>query len=318
MPKTTSEPERLVRARVLTADAAESHVGKTVTAQEPNVPTGRRDPYVIHDADTGAAVVGVFPLADAAVFRRAVLSIEMASVARSNAYGSRSRTFGYRPRRPTHFRESCGITSIAQESPAVETVLERYADQFSAMLDAIDPGIRAADAATLGDVLPEWRFGEAKLWTSGVVNDTAQLPYHRDRFNFSTWSAMPVVRRGVRGGHLHLPEYGVVLPCTDSTVVLFPGERYVHGVTPMHKLTPDAYRFSVVYYALRGMKTCLEYASEIAQGSAARTQRETDMAERLARGDTAIPNSGPNVHAVRGSNTRAAADERAKQARRKP
>lgn len=316
MPKTTSDIERITRSRVLTPTAAEAHVGNAVTAREPNVPTGRREPYVIHDADTGAPVVGVFPLADSAMFRRAVLTIEMASVARSNAYGSRSRTFGYRPRRPTHFRESCGITSIAQESPAVEQVLEHYADQFSAMLNVIDPSIAPADAATLGDVLPEWRFGEAKLWTSGVVNDTAQLPYHRDRFNFSTWSAMPVVRRGVRGGHLHLPEYDIVLPCTDATVILFPGERYVHGVTPMHKLGGDSYRFSVVYYALRGMKTCLEYAAELSQGTAARTQRETDMAERLARGDTAIPNYGGDVHAIKGS-TRAAADERAKQARKR-
>lgn len=284
-----SNPERLSLPRVLSYDAAETFNGQKVSALVPNLPTGRTGSYVVHDVTTTEPVLAVFPLEDAAAFRRAVLQINMESVGRAKNYASRSRTFGYRPRRVTHGRESCGVTSLAIDRPDIETLLEVYADQFSAMLDAIDPTIRPADAERLGEVLPGWRFGEAKLWTSGVVNDTAQLPYHRDRFNFSTWSAMPVVRRGTRGGHLHLPEYGVTLPCADSTVILFPGERLMHGVTPIKRVADDGYRISVVYYALRGMKTCLEYATELGQAAAARTQREADMAARLAAGDTTIP-----------------------------
>lgn len=285
-------PERLGLRRAMSYEDAEKLNGKKVPTLAPTLPRGRERPYVVHDADTNDPVLAVFPLHDAAAFRRAVLQIEIASVGRANNYASRSRTFGYRPRRATHFRESCGITSLAQDRPDIERLLEAYADQFSGMLHLIDPTIAPADAAALGDVLPEWRIGEAKLWTSGVVNDTAQLPYHRDRFNFSTWSAMPVVRRGVRGGHLHLPEYNAVLPCADSTVILFPGERLLHGVTPLERATPDGYRISVVYYALKGMKTCLEYATEIAQGAQARTQREADMAVRLAAGDFKVPGKG--------------------------
>jgi hypothetical protein len=293
----TPTPERLTLPRVLDYDTAEQMNGQRVPALVPTLPTGRTGAYVVHDADTGAPVLAVFPLEQAAAFRRAVLQIEIASVGRANNYASRSRTFGYRPRRATHFRESCGITSLANEQPGIERLLEAYADQFSGMLDVIDPTIAPADTARLAEVRTEWRFGEAKLWTSGVVNDTAQLPYHRDRFNFSTWSAMPVVRRGVRGGHLHLPEYDAVLPCADSTVILFPGERLLHGVTPLERVKAgEGYRISVVYYALKGMKTCLEYAQELAQGAVARTAREADMAARLAAGDTAIPGSLENPH----------------------
>lgn len=286
---TTPLPEIIRLPRVLDFDTAEKLTGKRVPNMSPNLPTGRTEPYIVQDADTCEPVLAVFPLADAAVFRRAVLQIPMASVGRANNYASRSRTFGYRPRRATHFRESCGVTSLAAEQPAIERTLEAYADQFTNMLYGIDPGIVPTDREAIATVRPEWRFGEAKLWTSGVVNDTAQLPYHRDRFNFSTWSAMPVVRRGVRGGHLHLPEYDMVIPCADSTVVLFPGERLLHGVTPIDRLRgQDGYRISVVYYALKGMKSCLEYAQELAQGTVARTERETDMAARLAAGDTGI------------------------------
>lgn len=286
---TTPLPEIIRLPRVMDFDTAEKLTGKRVPSMPPNLPTGRTQPYIVHDADTQEPVLAVFPLADAAAFRRAVLQIEIASVGRANNYASRSRTFGYRPRRVTHFRESCGITSLANDRPDIERLLEAYAGQFTEMLHIIDPAIVPTDQATIAAVRPEWRFGEAKLWTSGVVNDTAQLPYHRDRFNFSTWSAMPVVRRGVRGGHLHLPEYDVVLPCADSTVILFPGERLLHGVTPLERLRGgEGYRISVVYYALKGMKTCLEYAQELAQGTIARTARETDMAQRLAAGDTGI------------------------------
>jgi len=172
----------------------------------------------------------------------------------------------------------------------VESVLDSYADQFSAMLEAIDPAIVSADLAELGEILPEWRIGEARLWTSGVVNDTAALPYHRDGFNFPTWSAMPVMRRGVRGGLLHLPEFGVALACADSTVCLFPGRRWVHGVTPLTRARAgDGYRISVVYYALRGMRDCRSAAEETRRAQLKRTEREAAMALRLAEGDTGIP-----------------------------
>jgi hypothetical protein len=176
------------------------------------------------------------------------------------------------------------------EQPDVGALLETYADQFSEMLSTIDPTIVPRDRATLNAVMPDWRMGESKLWTSGVVNDTAALPYHRDGFNFPTWSAMPVLRRGVRGGHLHLPEYEITVPCDDSTVTLFTGFQYVHGVTPIRKLKKDdGYRISVVYYALRGMKNCREAAEEAAYGRRRRTEREEAMARRLAAGDRGIP-----------------------------
>ena len=45
--------------------------------------------------------------------------------------------------------------------------------------------------------------------------------------------------------------------------------------------TPDAYRISVVYYSLRGMKDCFTYAVESAEGAARRTAREDGIADTL-------------------------------------
>lgn len=278
--------------RVLTRAEGSDLVGTKV----PDLPpaTELRPGTVVIDAETGDPVLMYAKLADAGPLRRAMMSVDCrGGVQRTSNYRSRSRTFGFAPRRPVMGRESCSLTSLCTEAPETARLLESYADQFSELIRAELPGVVERNQETLGEVLPEWRMGEAKLWTSGVINDTAALPYHRDGFNFATWSAMPVVRRGTRGGHLHLPEWNLVVPCDDATVTYFEGWKWVHGVTPITKVKRgEGYRISVVYYALRGMKNCREAAEESAYGRARRTEREREMARRLAAGDRGIPNQG--------------------------
>lgn len=282
--------------RMRSPQAAGAMIGEMVNGDL--VPSPIWPGTVVHDADSGEPILAYTKLVDPGPFRRAMLEVRSTcaeqQVARSKNYRSYSRTFGFSPRRPVMGREACHTTSLTRDFPHVAALLERYADQFSEWIAAVDPAIVLAGQAALSEVLPDWRMGDAKLWTSGVINDTAQLPYHRDGFNFPTWSAMPVVRRGTRGGHLHLPEYNLVIPCGDATVTYFEGHRLVHGVTPITRLhrASDDYRVSVVYYALRGMKNCREYAEETVYGRTARTQREQEMAARLKTGDTAIPNKG--------------------------
>lgn len=280
--------ERLEVVRRLTPDEASQLVGSPVPSVAGDTALITR-PTIL--ACEGRPVAAYLPLAEAGRLRRAALAIDCSGgVQRNTTYRSRSRTFGYAPARVVTRRESCSLTALGRDQPEIEAVLDAYADQFTAMLRMIDPEIIPGDQATLGEILPDWRLGEAGLWTSGVVNDTAALPYHRDGFNFPTWSAMPVLRRGVRGGYLHLPEFGVALACADSTVTLFPGKMWVHGVTPLERVNAgDGYRISIVYYALRGMKDCRTAAEETLKAQVKRTEREEAMGKRMAAGDKTIP-----------------------------
>jgi hypothetical protein len=153
------------------------------------------------------------------------------------------------------------------------------------MMRKIAPEVYDNDKVETNAVADEWRISEDSLWTSGVINKTSTLPYHYDGNNFDMWSAMPVVRRGIRGGALSMPEYGVTVECRDGWVLFFPGYRYLHGVTPIAHVTKDAYRYSVVYYCLRGMKDCFTYAVEQAEARKKRTQREVGLASAV-KGDT--------------------------------
>lgn len=164
---------------------------------------------------------------------------------------------------------------MAFTAPEPHAIIASEASRFHAWLKGIVPQVVEQGWNT--EVDDDWRLTEESYWTSGVVNVTSVLPYHRDRNNFPVWSVMPVVRRSVKGGYLHIPEYDAVLACRDGWVVAFPGEAIVHGVTPMKAQKKGAYRISSVYYCLKGMKNCAADALEQGEARQRRTQREARM-----------------------------------------
>lgn len=273
--------------RRLASRDASGLVGHRVDPSEPTITT----PTIGRDADTGVPVFAYLPVTDGlAELRRAVLATPWQETFRATS-GKRnaSRVFGYSPRKVATRRESCNRTALAHDAPATHRVLVEWSTRLGETLRKELPDIADAGETQAQRVMPEWRLGAAEPWTSGVVNRTSELPYHRDGFNLPVWSAMPVVRRHVSGGHLHIPEYGTTLPCRDGWAIFFPGYELVHGVTPMWVTREGGYRISIVYYALSGMKDCFAAAMEAEYGQASRSRRERDMAARLARGDRNIP-----------------------------
>jgi hypothetical protein len=265
-------------------------VGARVPALTPTV----TEDTLIVDADSSepVAVYASLGVVNCRDLRWAVRTIkDFNGVNRSGSgYRTYSATFGTAPRKPVFQREGCASTAVKRDWPEQHAVLERHAEQCQAILAAILPETVAQSQDESRAILPDWRLAPDTLWTSGVINRTVAMPYHTDTSNYDVWSAMPVLRRGIRGGYLHIPEYGVVLECRDSWCAWFPGYRLVHGVTPMtrHAGTPapDAYRYSVVFYALRGMQDCATAAQETAYAQGKRTVRERAYAAELAKGLT--------------------------------
>ncbi len=272
--------------RVMSEDEATALVGTTVPDYAPNCV----DAGIWIDEDTEEIVFVYFPMEqEVDLLRAAVLNIKYGETIRqSTGLKNKSRTFGMAPRKVFQRRETCRPTSLAQEQPNEHAVLIAFAEKFAQMYKEFAPDLYEADKQNLLDagLQDEWRMTDDALWTSGVVNKASTLPYHRDGFNFATWSAMPVIRKEMRGGYLTLPEYNFTCSCRDGWVTFFAGYKYVHGVTPMTPTTNKAYRYSVVYYALRGLKDCFTYAVETAKGKESRTMREDRMA-RVLKGEEA-------------------------------
>lgn len=279
--------------RQLSVEEATTFVGLRAAHSEPTreLRLAAGEPGVILTED-GAPLLAIGRLdprlADA--LHTVIPTVEWTTTLRGQTgYRNVSKTFGWAHRKVYMERESCRSTELMHKQPMIGSLLVSVADWCGRWMAAELPEVVEHDRETLKPVLPEWRLdeGDADLWTSGVINKDSPMPYHRDGSNFPTWSAMPVIRRGMAGGYLHLPEHDLTVPCADGTVVFFWGQRLVHGVTPMRARGKGSYRFTVVYYAIRGMKDCATFARELDTGRVRRTAREQAVADHILATGTA-------------------------------
>lgn len=262
--------------RKMSSEDARSRIGDSVVEGEANC----TEAGIYLDESTGDPVFIYLPMPRmVSELRRAVMDLKMSQTIRATGVTNMSKTFGMAPRAPVRRREACAATNMSVEQPESHRVLVDLASVFTDMLRDLLPDVAKHDHAIVEQVRPEWRMADDVLWTSGVVNRSSVLPYHLDRANFATWSAMPVIRRHMRGGYLHLPEYDLMCGCRDGWVTFFLGQALVHGVSPMYPVKPDAYRYSAVYYAMKGMRNCFDVATEQARALAVRSGREDHMAD---------------------------------------
>jgi hypothetical protein len=273
----------------MSAEEAGTLVGTAVADTEPNIPSPTyTETTRIIDAGTDTIIGLVTHLSPEWVtrLRHAILPVEMDTVARmAGRMAGGGKTFGWQPKRIVNGRETCRAAGASTQFPDSHQTLTQLSSELSRQFDLLLPDRATADRHVLEQVAEEWKMEPGSLWTSGVINKSATLPYHRDGMNFHTWSAMPSLRYGTGGGHLHLPEYDITYPVRDGEVTWFCGKDLIHGVTPMYtraRFTQEqAYRYSIVYYALAGMKDCRTFAEETTQSAARRTARERRMATEL-------------------------------------
>lgn len=268
------------RERVLTKDQADELVGKKVYDCEPNLD----EASIVIDQKTKEPIIGYLPLERKLnkKLRWAVLNIKYGTTTRmGSGLTNKSRTFGMAPRKPAARRDSCRPYSLSVEQPAEHNVITDLSLDLADMMYSVFPEVVEHDRKLLDAVAKDWRMTDDSMWTSGVINKSSELPYHRDGFNFDTWSVMPVIRKGMAGGYLRIPEYGTTISCRDGYVVMFCGKKWVHGVTPMESTSPDGYRYSIVYYALQGMKDCFTAAVETKRAQDKRTEREQNMSAAI-------------------------------------
>lgn len=167
------------------------------------------------------------------------------------------RTFGFAPPVPLRRRHACTRCRFDFDYPIVAETLEQMCEHMDQVFREYAPGVYDLSAANVKALIPEgWRLGSTP-WTSGIINHTAALPYHRDSGNIpGSWSAMMTARHAVGGGLLHLVDYDVWLACPNGATAIFDGQSVLHGVSPLESQRTDGYRFTLVTYARTGMKVC--------------------------------------------------------------
>lgn len=213
---------------------------------------------------------------DTAALLEVCKRIKYSTADRTDGMISRSRTFGFQPRIPIR-RNFCSTASLTREDPVSTSELFRWGSLTSRWMAQHAPSQYAAQLYSWGRVLPCWKI-PASVWTSGIVNWTNPLPYHCDRGNFlRSWNAMVVMSKGVQGGKLVMPGYGIAFDFAKAPrprIITFDGSHALHGVSPIYRFSEDAYRYSVVWYALNGLSRGLQPEAELARIRVLKTHKE--------------------------------------------
>lgn len=214
------------------------------------------------------------PTEETSAIRNAVQAIEYQSTARTAGLKTTSRVIGYQPR-ITIRRDFCTTAALAHESPAEHSVLCEGAALATRYLKHYLPEQAAhQEAIVRAQTKPEWILPNSS-YTSGICNWNNLLRYHFDTGNYpGTWNAMLTFKKDLEGGYLAVPQLDVALAVRDGTLSIFNAQHFLHGVTPFRKLSPRAYRYTIVYYALQGMCHCGTPIQELERIRAVKTSRE--------------------------------------------
>lgn len=178
------------------------------------------------------------------------------------------RTFGYTAPVPLRRRYGCARAMFDNEFPDARDLISEFCREAEHALRMQAPAVADETMRHAQAVPVAWRIAGTP-WTSGIINNTAALPYHRDSGNIvGSWSAMLGCRRNVEGGLLHLVDYDVWLTIPNGSITIFDGQSCLHGVTPMRQTGANAYRYTLVTYAKAGMRKCCANPADEAKRAA--------------------------------------------------
>lgn len=204
---------------------------------------------------------------------QAVNRVKYSRGARTEGLVSQSRVVGFLPRLEIR-RDYCAAAALEHEDVQAHATVLGYASKVCRYYQEYNPDLYAHHQAAVERVLPEYKLKDS-VFTSGIINKDNPLPYHHDAGNFkNVWSNMLVFKHQIKGGFLAVPEYNLLFELKNNSLLMFDGQGLLHGVTPIYKKTPEAHRFSIVFYSLQRMWQCLPPEEEVKRIRLKRTERE--------------------------------------------
>ena len=258
------------------------------TAVESDYSTLINEDCTLMDAESGQ-LLGVYLVMPkhSMELLKSLLTIKYDKNKRLAGLITRSRIFGYKPREKIR-NDFCTSTMLAKESPKEHKIICDFAKFISKIYKKNCPEIfNDHFEITKTKLLQEWTI-EGTPFTSGIVNKNNALHYHFDSGNFkNVYSNMVAFKSNTKGGYLSLPQYDIGLEIANNSLLLFDGQKILHGVTPFKLLSENAYRLSIVYYSLQQMWNCQPLNEELARIKDVRTELEK---KRLLRMKGKIPN----------------------------
>jgi hypothetical protein len=169
------------------------------------------------------------------------------------------RVFGFTPPQAMRKRYGCSRSRFDADYPETTLLIARFTVLAEWVFRTFAPDVHERTGAMVREVIADdWRI-RGTLWSSGIINNMAALPMHKDSGNVrESWSAMLGCRKQMNGGYLYLADYDTYLTIPHGSVSIFDGQSVVHGVTPLRPLGPDSERYTIVTYAKQGLRGCAD------------------------------------------------------------
>lgn len=185
------------------------------------------------------------------------------------------RVFGFTPPQPMRRRYGCSRSRFDSDYPEATKLIGRFTILAEWVFRTFAPDVHERTGRQIRQAIgDDWRI-RGTLWSSGIINNTAALPMHKDSGNVKeSWSAMLGCRRQVDGGLLHLVDYDVFLAIPHGSISIFDGQSVTHGVTPLRVRGPDAERYTLVTYAKQNLRGCACKEDEAQRAALAATAAE--------------------------------------------
>jgi hypothetical protein len=194
-------------------------------------------------------------------------------------------TFGYAAPAPLRSRWACTRCRFDRNYPDAAELIYDFVYTAERRFREHAPDAYRQSAEAVLEAVPNAWLIRGTPWTSGIINNTAALPFHKDSGNIrGSWSAMIACRHGIDGGMLYLADYDVYLAVPHGSISIFDGQSVLHGVTPFTVTSHDAWRYTLVAYAKSGMKSCAPNpADEVERAAIRATDADRRKAERLRK-----------------------------------
>jgi len=250
---------------------------------------GRVEDLIICDAETKETLVvqKQVDLASMTDVKKLLLDLRLRGFYNKPRNGSRARAsgilayeqwFGFVPPDELKRRFAINRSSLYSKNADLGFMLENLTPKLWEILKKIVPN----ETENHENLVRKWIHNDWLLcdtpFTSGIINHTNVLPYHKDSGNLpDSWSMMLALREGDSGGHLHIPEFQETLAIPNCSITFFNGQKYWHGVTPVRLRDKKSYRFTMVWYVKNRIKDCGSQKEELNRAKLSATKSSNSM-----------------------------------------
>jgi len=201
---------------------------------------------------------------------------------RTQGLPTKSTILGSLPRVPLR-HNYCRLSADTNEHPEIWELAKEFAGHICTLYEKWLPEeYERHTRQTNSEIVPDWVVPGTPFTTINF-NVNHAIKHHRDAANQKgVWSNVIILRKNSKGGLLVLPEYRAALTQVDGAIIIFDGQKVMHGVTPI-ATQAGGYRCSVVLYALDQFRNCYPYAEELENIKRHRTKLEQEFRSQAAQ-----------------------------------